>query len=138
MKRLLSILLAALILCTGLAMTFGATASAAPAKQADAASYDSLFQTIKNYVSGVDLENLSDFQEKLIVGVLEALQKADTNDFIGKALKEIDKQYNLPVTFKKLLHDHGIYSFPFYERSVFWNFIFKYLFLGFIWMPLVK
>ena len=140
MKKLLSILLAALMLCSGLAMTFGVTASAAPAQKTDASAtaLDKLFQSIANTISGYNLEDLSETQESIIVRGLKLLKLADTNDAIGKALKAIDKQYSLPITFKNLLHKNGIYSFPFYERSVFWNFIFKWLLFGWFWMPLVK
>ena len=141
MKKLLSILLAALMLCSGLAMTFGVTASAAPAQKIEASAanpFDSIFNAIAKTISGFDLENLSKTQETIIVTALEFLKKTASSDTVGTALKEIDKAYGLPITFKNLLHKNGIYSFPFYERSVFWNFIFKWLLLGFIWMPLVK
>jgi len=138
MKKLLSILLAALMLCSGLAMTIGVTATAAPAQTDAAANFDGLFNTVLNLFKGIDISEMSEKQQESVIKLLNWIPDLKGNPLVGKILKDIDKQYNLPITFKNLLHKNGIYSFPFYERSVFWNFIFKWLLFGWFWMPLVK
>ena len=140
MKKLLSILLAALMLCSGLAITTGVTATAAPAQktEASASSFDNLFNTVLNLFKGINISEMTEKQQESVINLLNWIPDLKGNPLIGDILKSIDKQYNLPITFKNLLHKNGIYSFPFYERSVFWNFIFKWLLFGWIWMPLVK
>ena len=140
MKKLLSVLLAALMLCTGLAMTFGVTASAAPAQKVDASAsaFDWIFDTALKLFKGLDPSTMTEKEQENLIEKLSNIPGLKGNELIGKLLKDLDKQYGLPITFKNLLHKHGIYSFPFYERSVIWNFIFKWLLFGWFWMPLVK
>jgi len=137
MKKLLSILLAALLLCSGLAMTFGVTAAAAKTDAA-AIDFDGIFNSALNLLKGFDPANMTEKQQKSLIESLNNLPGLKGNEAVGKLLRDLDKQYKLPITFKNLLHKNGIYSFPFYERSVFWNFIFKWLLFGWFWMPLVK
>ena len=122
MKKLLSILLAALLL--GGVMTVGLSAVAAPA--VPQAATDSLV----NFLAGKNLKNLSAQEINLLKALLEGLK------FLGVDYTAVLKQYNkqLPVAVKSALHSAGLMKYPIWERNLFFNFIFKYLLLGFIWM----
>jgi len=116
MKKILSILLAVLLL--GSVMTVGFTASAAPA------------DNLVNFLAGKNLNNLSTQEINLLKGILEGLK------FVGVDYASVLRRYDsqLPISVKSALHNAGLMNYPIWERNVFFNFIFKYLLLGFIWM----
>jgi hypothetical protein len=119
MKKILSILLAAILL--GSVMTVGFTATAATV---------SVTGNLENFLAGKTLENLTAQELNLLKALLEGLKLLGI-DYTA-VLKKYDSQ--LPVAVKAALHDAGLMSYPIWERSVFFNFIFKYLLLGWLWM----
>ncbi|MCL2299213.1 MAG: hypothetical protein FWC27_03590 [Firmicutes bacterium] len=120
MKKLLSILLAVLLL--GSVATVGLTAAAAPSANTlvDLAAF-----FLKN-----DAAKLTDAQLKTLIELLDVLKRAGFN------YEKILDTYSgkLPIAAKAALHKAGVMSYPIWERDVFFNFIFKYFLLGFLWM----
>ena len=47
-------------------------------------------------------------------------------------LKSVDG--SLPIAVKAALHKAGLMNYPIWERSLFWNLVFKYLLFGWVWM----
>ena len=122
MKKLLSILLAVLML--GGAMMVAS--SAAPGKEVSGAATDSL----ANFLRNKDLKNLSKTDINLLVALLEGLQ------FLGIDYKTLLNSVSgqLPIAVKAALHKAGLMKYPIWERSVFFNLIFKIFLFGWIWM----
>jgi len=121
MKRILCILLAAMTLM-GVA---GVAASAAPVQGANA--MDILFQNLLNALLNIDLENLTKQQ-------LDGLVSLFNNYKNIPGFSSFVRRLDLPISVKAALHRAGIVKFPIYERSLLWNFIFKYFLFGWIWM----
>jgi len=120
MKKLLSILLAALLLCGVVGL--GLTAAAAPAPD--------LLKPLSNFLGSYDLENLTDAQLNILIKILDTLKKAGVN---YRPLLDAVSGY-LPFRVKAALHDAGLMSYPIWERDFMWYLVFKYLLFGWIWM----
>jgi len=120
MKRILSILLAALLL--GGVMSAGFTAAAAPALSA-ASDLKALLDN-----GGA---NITDAQLQTLIKILDALKRTNLFNYQG-ILKDYGK--NLPIAAKATLHKLGLMNYPIWERDIFFNLIFKYLLFGWIWM----
>ena len=123
MKKLLSILLAALLL--GGVMTVGLSAAAAPALPTSFAS-----NPLTDFINKYDLKNLTSQQLDLLINILNGLKLIGFD--YTKVLDAVDD--NLPISAKAALHKAGLKSYPIWERNLFANIIFKYLFFGWIWM----
>jgi len=134
MKRCLCALLAALTLLGA----FGVAASAAPAaaKSSTSALDKMINDSVRNVTAEIEkllkMENVTEKDLKPLIDML-SIGSMFGIDF-GKYLKNFD----IPIPVKAMLHKAGVMKFPIYERSYVWNFIFKYLLFGWIWMPLVK
>jgi len=121
MKKILSILLAALLL--GGVMSVGLSAAAAPATQA-------VDDQLVKFLGSADLKNLTKDQMNLLVEILGYLKLLGFD--YTKLLDAVKDQ--LPIAAKAALHKAGLMSYPVWERNVFVNLIFKYLLFGWIWM----
>lgn len=127
MKKLMSILLATLLL--GSIAVVGTSAAAAP--QAGITQSASPLETMLiSYLKGLDWEKITDTQVTWIVNTIKRMK--DNNVEYAYILDAVANQ--LPYAVKSALHDAGLAKFPIWERSAFFNFIFKWLLFGWIWM----
>jgi len=124
MKKLLSILLAAMLLC-GIA---GMGVSAAPAQPQ---ATNPLLAPLIEFIAKYDLGSLSDLQVTALIGILRTL-KALNIDYTG-LLATVD--HLLPFSVKAALHDAGLMDYPIWERDMLMYFVFRYLLFGWLWMP---
>ncbi|MDR0532266.1 MAG: hypothetical protein LBG83_09435 [Oscillospiraceae bacterium] len=146
MKRVISVILAMLLLC-------GASAAGAQAASASS-NLDSFVddyvkqinkvigaltdtsaknpvnnqKNVEKALKGFDLSSLTDEQLETVVGLLTKLQGFGVN------VETYLKGMNLPIPVKAALHKANLVKYPIWERSSFWNFIFKWLLFGWIWM----
>lgn len=125
MKKIISVLLITLLLCGGVSVA----ASAAPALSLPKASALAI-PKLEDLLKPFDLSNLSETQLKLLIGTLAALKKLGVD--LAKYLEPVTK--NLPIPVKAALHEAGLVEFPIWERSYVFNFIFKWLLFGWLWM----
>jgi len=123
MKKLLSILLAALLLCG--VMGAGLSAVAAPAPDLSL-----LTKPLSDFLGSYDLENLTEAQLNILIKILDTLKKAGIN--YAPLLEAVDEY--LPFTVKAALHDAGLMSYPIWERDFMMYLVFKYLLFGWLWM----
>jgi len=133
MKRTLCMLLIAMTL-------FGAFSVAASAAPAAASAPSALDKLINNSIRNVQKEvekllKMDDVTEKDLKPLIDMLS---IGSMFGVDFSKYLKNFDIPIPVKKMLNDAGVMKFPIYERSYFWNFIFKYLLFGWIWMPIVK
>lgn len=122
MKKLLSILLACLVLCG----TMGAAMTASAAQTQSILSGDALSLFLK----GIDIAKLNAKQIEALVAAAN-LAKGFGIDIAAILAPFEDK---LPFAAKAALHEAGLKQYPVWERSAFMNFVFKYLLFGWIWM----
>ena len=127
MKKFLSILLIALLLCGGVSV--GLSAAAAPVMQAS-----SLLDPLLKFIDGNDLASLTEKQLDALMLILKGL-KALNIDY-AEILKLADDTLpnGLPITVKAALHKAGLMNYPIWERDLFFNFIFKWFLFGWAWM----
>jgi len=123
MKKLLSILLACLLLCGVMGVGLSAAAAPAPATAA-------LLKPLSDFLGQYDLENLTDAQLGILIKILETLKKANIN---YKPLLDAVDDY-LPFAVKAALHDAGLMSYPIWERDFMMYLVFRYLLFGWVWM----
>jgi len=123
MKKLLSILLAALLLCGVMGVASNAAAASVP-------NLSLLTKPLTDFLGQYDLANLTEAQVNILIGILNTLKKAGVN---YKPLIEAIDGY-LPFAVKAALHDAGLMSYPIWERDFMMYLVFKYLLFGWIWM----
>lgn len=116
MKKILCVFLSALLLCGTVSVAASALMPAMP--------------TIDDLFAKFDLENLTDEQIALLIEGLNFLKNLHLD--VASYLEAHADQ--LPMALKAALHQAGLASFPLWERSAFWNFVFKWLLFGWIWM----
>ena len=124
MKKLVSILLTALLLCGALGA--GLSAAAAPAPVA----VSPLLKPLVDFLAQYDLQKLTDAQINILIGILNTLKRLGV-DYTG-VLEAVDDL--LPMSVKAALHDAGLMSYPIWERNFLAYLIFKYLLFGWLWM----
>ena len=90
----------------------------------------SVLKQLTNFLASADLENLTDAQLELLIGILNTLKKAGVN--YVPLLEAVDGY--LPFTVKAALHDAGLMNYPIWERNFMMYLVFKYLLFGWIWM----
>jgi len=127
MKKFLSILLIALLLCGVVGVAAGAAAPALPKAAAIALpGIPSLDSILKNF----NLASMTDAQLSSFIKILSGLKSlgVDLSSYLAPIAK------GLPIPVKAALQQAGLMQFPIWERSYFFNFIFKWLLFGWIWM----
>jgi hypothetical protein len=120
MKKLLSVLMIAVLLC-------GALTVGVAAKPKGPTSLDSFPAFLKLIVPSLD--SLTDSQVQLAVKAAKLM-----NYDLAKLFTTEPIASNLPISAKKILHRNGVVKYPLYQRSVIWYSVCKYLFFGWIWM----
>jgi len=98
-----------------------------PGKAADTSS---ALKTLSDFLGKYDLENLTEAQLSILIGILNTLKKAGVN--YVPLLEAVDGY--LPFTVKAALHDAGLMSYPIWERDYMMYLVFKYLLFGWLWM----
>jgi len=124
MKKLLSILLTAMLLCGILGV--GMSVSAAPAQPQAVNPLAPLIE----FIAQNNLSSLTDAQVNILIGILRLL-KALNVDY-SSLLESVDSL--LPFSVKAALHDAGLMSYPIWERDMLMYFVFRYLLFGWLWM----
>jgi len=129
MKKWLCVLLAAMML-------FGAFSVAASASPAANLVNNPVTQRLlrdfqRELEKLITLENITERDLKPL------LDLASIGSMFGLDLSPLLRNIDIPIPVKNMLHSAGIMRFPIYERSYIWNFIFKYILFGWIWMPIV-
>ena len=124
MKKLLSILLVALLLCG--VMGVGLSVSAAPAAPQ---AINPLLPLIE-FIAQNNLQDLNEAQTKLLIEILKLLKTLNI-DYSG-LLASVDSL--LPMSVKAALHEAGLANYPIWERDMMWYLIFRYLLFGWYWM----
>ena len=128
MKKIISVLLAALLLCGGISVA--ASAAPAAALEPQAITLPGGTAGIPNFLWNLNFANLNDVQLLLLINTLKGLKAAGV-DYSGflESVRSV-----LPIGVKAELHKQGLASYPVWERNSFANFIFKWLLFGFVWM----
>ena len=126
MKKLLSILLAVLLI----GGTMGVAASAAAPALPKAASLSPLLKPLTDFIAKYDLENLTQVQLDLMIKILQGLKKLNID--YAPLLESLDEY--LPFAVKAALHDAGLMEYPVWERDMILHFVFRYLLFGWLWM----
>ena len=137
MKKRISILLVAVLLCGGFAVV-GANATAATpvqtqfqAPQPQNALQNALFGQAMNALT-VLLANttLGEIPINAFVNTLLGLQRLGLD--VERFLEEVD--HLLPMAVRAALHDAGLINIPVWERNPLIHFIFYWILFGWLWM----
>jgi len=156
MKKMLSIVLLALVLCAGIAVPANAALG-----DIFADGLNSFLTNLPGAMESIPLlPQLGDITRPEITGssakipTLDSLLRkfdvanmdgATTQKFIDNLKTVKDKgadmakylapaEEKLPYAVKNAIHKAGVKSYPIYERSAFFNFVFKWFLLGWVWM----
>ena len=125
MKKLVSVLLVALLLCAGLGLVGASAAEPAPAIVNS--TWQNMATAALNSLLG---SSLGDAAIGAFITTLQTLQNLgfDVSGFL-EAVDDV-----LPMSVKAALHDAGIKSYPIWERDMLFYLIFRYLLFGWYWM----
>ena len=136
-KKAISILLVAVLLCGGLAIA-GTAAAPAPAQSRNitipappAVGNNVMLQQLVNlFLTIIGAGQMTDIQARVLIGLLQGLNR------LGVDYSEILEWATplLPMSVRNMLHDEGLAHFPIWQRSLFWNMVFYWLLFGWIWM----
>ena len=136
MKKVISILLAAVLLCGGFAVV-GASAAPAPVQFEPSAIQphnpiqDALMRQAMNALTTL-LANTTfgEIPINAFVETLLTLQRLGLD--VGAFIESVEDL--LPMAVKAALHDAGLASFPIWERDPLAHFIFYWILFGWLWM----
>ncbi len=126
-KKILSIFLAALLLCG--AVSVGVSAAASTAKSY--ASQEGILETaLRSFIKNVDWGKITETQTTWLIKTLTTMKTLGIN---YDSILETVSPY-LPMSVKAALHDAGLAEYPIWERDMLMYFVFRYLLFGWVWM----